>query len=145
MRKLHPSIVLRTRKGHEWWATEYWDTRAMKAGKPYIYRDKDPLDLIENWAGPVKDMHTLNEKRWSERRRKPRRFKYANSHDTTARPNGKDTETWIELEHLMKDNRTKAITEIETAWLDTREPSWPAVKHIREKNWEAAAAIFSHA
>ena len=137
MHKLHPTIVLRTIKGHEWFATEYWDTRAMKAGRPYIYKDMDATDIQpEGYAGRIADMHTLNQKRWNEKRARPKRFKYQKQLDTAI---------FDELEHLMKDRQNKALNEIEAAWLDTREPSWPAVKHIKNKEWEKAAAIFSHA
>ena len=135
--KLHPSIVLRTIKGHEWFATEYWDTRAMKAGRPYIYKDMDATDIQpEGYAGRISDMHTLNQKRWTEKRARPKRHKIVKQLDPAI---------FDELEHLMKDRQNRALNEIEAAWLDTREPSWPAVKHIKNKEWEKAAAIFSHA
>lgn len=137
MRSLHPSIVRFTFIANDNLAY-YIDTRLLKAGKPHKFYDALPTNVDADRAGNLADIQAISDKRWSSQRRKPKRFKYANPIDLGEA----NDET---LHSIMDINKFKAITEIEEAWLDKREPSWPAVKHLKNREWDKAELVFSHA
>lgn len=137
MTKIHPSIVRFTFAADDSLAY-YIDTHALDRKKPHKYYDALPTNVDPDRAGNMKDIMAISNRRWETNRKRPKRFKYAKLIDLGEA----NDET---LHHVMDSNKSKAINEIEAAWLDKTEPSWAAVEHIRNRNWEAAELVFSHA
>ena len=136
MTKIHPSIVRFTYANDDSLAY-YIDTHALDRKKPHKYYDALATNVDPDRAGNVKDIQAISDKRWTNRKR-PKRFKYEKLIDLGTA----NDET---LHHTMDSNKSKAINEIERAWLDKSEPSWPAVKHLMNRDYAAAALVFSHA
>lgn len=138
----------------------YMDMHALKRGAPYKYYDALPTNADTDWAGNLADLMKLNDRRWAQHFKSKNRKRVYRGKTVADILTAEERETFhenyknfmneivsdeLDAARPAKERRSRAIAEIEQCWTDPRQPSYAAVKHIQQREWQDARAIFSHA